>query len=249
MPFPGAVDASAVDDADVGYDGLNAYVAMPRDAGAHPGIIVVHELFGIVEHIRDVARRFANLGYIAIAPNLYSRIGDPEKPDLESSLPKLAQLDDSAVAQDLAATADYVRGRNDSSGKVGCIGFCSGGRATLIAAATTTAFDAAVDCWGGFISRANANEERTPLRPVPAVELARNLNCPTLAVFGAEDDNPSPADSEALATSFALTGGLGEVRVFDAGHAFFADYRPSYRDEAAHALWAELVPFFEAHLH
>jgi carboxymethylenebutenolidase len=253
MTLPGQVDdLTRVETEQVEYDGLSGYLARPTGVETAPGVLVIHELFGINEHVRDVTRRFANVGYVALAPNLYSRIGPPEpQEDLDAGRDKLRQLVDEQVAADIAASAQYLRSRDDATGKVGSIGFCSGGRYSLLAAFTTDALDAAVDCWGGFITQANPHDETTPNRPVPVVDLAAGLSCPLLAVFGIEDDTPSPEQAEVLRQRLEAGGKASQATIHiyeDAGHAFFADYRPSYREGPAFELWTELLDFFRARL-
>jgi carboxymethylenebutenolidase len=232
-----------------GGDEIEAYLARPDAPGLHPGLIVIHEAFGPVEHIHDIARRFANLGYAALAPNLYSRAGAPDPTNMQSVLSSMFGLSDAQVVADLVAASDYLTARDDANGKVGCIGFCSGGRQTLLFACSSDKVDAAVDCWGGFVDRATQDATTTPERPVPPLDLIRNLRCPLLAVFGAEDQNPSPAVAQELRNRALAYGKDVTVNVYqEAGHAFFADYRPSYRETAAFALWPEIVSFFEQHL-
>ena len=133
--------------------------------------------------------------------------------------------------------------------RIGCIGFCMGGRYTLLFACAGTGLSAAVDCWGGFIDKATLEERSTPTRPTPPLELAEHLSCPLLAAVGAEDGNPSPELGEQLRERAARSGQQVSVDIYDdAGHAFFADYRPTYRPAAAAALWARIVPFFAMHL-
>lgn len=232
-----------------GGDEIEAYLARPSLPGLHPGIIVIHEAFGPVEHIHDVARRFANLGYTALAPNLYSRSGAPDPADMPGVLSRMFGLSDAQVVRDLEAASDFLSARDDANGKVGCIGFCSGGRQTLLFACSSDKVDAAVDCWGGFIARATPDATTTPERPAPPLDLLQNLHCPLLAVFGAEDQNPSPAEAQELQQRARAYGKDVTVKVFqDAGHAFLADYRPSYREKAAFELWPEIVSFFETQL-
>ncbi|HEY8450110.1 MAG TPA: dienelactone hydrolase family protein [Bacillota bacterium] len=232
-----------------GGDELRGYLARPREPGSYPGIIVVHEAFGLVEHIRDLARRFANLGYIALAPDLYTRVGAPDPEDRPQVFAKMFGLEDAQVVRDLEAAAAFLRAQPGATGKVGCIGFCSGGRQTLLFACSSDAVDAAIDCWGGFITRATPDAVTTPQRPTPVIELVPQLRCPLLAVFGEEDTNPSPEVAEELRVRLERAGKPGRVRVFkDAGHAFLADYRPTYREAAAFALWPEIVDFFGEHL-
>jgi carboxymethylenebutenolidase len=232
-----------------GGDEIEAYLARPASPGLHPGIIVIHEAFGPVEHIHDIARRFANLGYTALAPNLYSRTGAPDPADMAGVLSSMFGLPDAQVARDLEAASDHLTARDDANGKVGCIGFCSGGRQALLFACSSDKLDAAVDCWGGFITRATPDTRTTAERPAPPLDMLETLRCPLLAVFGAEDQNPSPADARELQDRAQAYGKDVTVTVFEeAGHAFLADYRPSYRERAAFALWPQIVSFFETHL-
>jgi len=257
MPnIPGAVsDPSRVHGEAIefksGSDTIKGYLARPTfGSGSNPGIVVIHEAFGLVEHIRDLARRFANLGYIAIAPDLYSRAGGPSNPDdINTVFPVMFGLPDAQAVGDLEAAADHVRSFRNSGGKVGAIGFCSGGRQTLLFACSSTKLNAAVDCWGGFIHRATPDAETTPARPTPVLDLVDRLSCPLFAVFGEEDQNPTVAQSEELRTRAQRAGKDVTIKVYkDAGHAFLADYRPSYREQPAQELWSDAVGFFDKHL-
>lgn len=228
---------------------IDAYVARPEQRGSYPGLIIIHEAFGPVEHIADVTRRFAHQGYVALAPNLYSRIGAPDVDDLDSVVGKMYALADAQVVSDLEAAATFLRDDGEGNGSVGCVGFCSGGRQALLLAASSETVDAAIDCWGGHIARATVDQERTACRPTPPIELVAELRCPLLAVFGADDTNPSLADAAALRQGAAASESELEVLIFpDAGHAFFADYRPTYVEAAAHALWPRMLDFLAAHL-
>ncbi len=255
MPVPGQVtnpELLHAEDVTFESDGypMEAYLARPRQPGPRPGIIVIHEAFGPVDHTRDIARRFANIGYIALAPNLYSRVGAPDPNDMQSVFAKMLGLRDAQVVRDLEAAAAYLRAQEGATGKVGCIGFCSGGRQTLLFACSSNKVDAAVDCWGGFITRASPDAITTPERPVPVMDLVAHLHCPLLAVSGAEDQNPSPADAEELRRRLERAGKTAMVKVFEnAGHDFLADYRPQhYREGPAFELWPQIVSFFETHL-
>ncbi len=136
-------------------DQVGAYLAAPADAGAHPGIVVIHEAGGLGEHIRDVANRFANLGYTALGVDLYTREGGPPPlSDMQAVMERLFAMSDATALGDLEAAADLLRARPDANGKVGCIGFCMGGRFALLFACASARLDAVVDCWGGFIDRA-----------------------------------------------------------------------------------------------
>lgn len=229
---------------------IAAYLAQPNQPGNYPGIVVIQEAFGLVEHICDVARRLANIGYSAIAPALYWRRGGPKNPeDMEQVRPVMFGLPDREAVQDLEAAADYLCALPGATGKVGVIGFCSGGRHTLLFACSSGKADAAIDCWGGFINRATPDAETTPTRPKPPLDMVGQLHCPLFGVFGEEDQNP-PVELEAeLKRRAAAAGKDVTTKVYrGAGHAFIADYRPTYREGPAHQLWADIVPFFAKHL-
>jgi carboxymethylenebutenolidase len=253
---PGAVsDPSGLRAEELTYPGaggtaVNGYLVRPADAPPAPGMIVIHEAGGLGEHIRDVAARFANLGYVTLAVDLYTREGGPPPmDDLQKLMERLFSMTDATVLGDLEGAADYLRARPEASGKLGCIGFCMGGRYTLLFATASDRLDAAVDCWGGFIDRATPDERSTPQRPTPPLDLAGKLHCPLLAAVGAEDHNPSPEVGGQLRERASASGQRVEVDVYEgAGHAFFADYRPTYRPEPAAQLWEKIVPFLERHL-
>lgn len=245
LTFPGA-----------GETEINGYLARPADAASHPGMIVIHEAGGLGEHIRDVCNRLANIGYVALGVDLYTREGGPpDTSDVQALMARLFSMSDATALDDLEGAADHLRSLDGVTGRVGCIGFCMGGRYTLLLACASDKLNAAVDCWGGFIDRSTPEQRSTDSRPTPPLELvASGLECPLLAAVGAEDHNPSPELAERLREE-ALKSPAGrdgleiKVDVYDgAGHAFFADYRPTYRPEPAALLWAEIVPFLSRHL-
>lgn len=228
---------------------ISAYLARPRSGGPYPGLIVIHEAFGPNEHIHDVTRRFAAQGFVALAPNLYSRGPAFDPGDRPAVMAAMMALPDAQAVGDLEQAAGFLREQPGTNGKVGCIGFCSGGRQTLLFACSSSALDAAVDCWGGFITRATPTDVVTPSRPVPVIDLVDRLACPLYAVFGEEDTNPSPADAKLLEERLKASRKTFQVEIFpNAGHAFFADYRDSYREAAAFALWPKVLDFFRRHL-
>jgi carboxymethylenebutenolidase len=253
--IPGAVtDPSRVRGENIEFrssgDTIKGYLAQPRQSGRYPGIIVIHEAFGLVEHIRDIARRFANIGHNALAPDLYSRKGGPSDPnDINTVFPVMFGKSDAEAVQDLVAAADQLRALPGASDKIGVIGFCSGGRQTLLFACSSSKPDAAIDCWGGFIHRATPDAETTPSRPTPILDMVERLHCPLFAVFGEEDQNPTVAQSEELRSRAQHASKDVTIKVYkNAGHAFLADYRPSYREGPAGELWPDVVAFFEKHL-
>jgi carboxymethylenebutenolidase len=254
---PGAVlDPSAILAEELTYAGtgdtlINAYLARPAASeGPLPGLIVIHEAGGLGDHIRDVTRRFANVGHVALGVDLYTREGGPPPAgDLPALMARLFSMPDERILGDLEGAADLLRARPDVTGKVGCVGFCMGGRLTLLFACASDRLDAAVDCWGGFIDRSTPDERSTPERPMPPLDLAERLHCPLLAAIGAEDHNPSPALGERLRERLAAAPHATQVDIYEgAGHAFFADYRPSYRPAPAALLWERVVPFLATHL-
>jgi len=231
---------------------INGYLARPAAPAtpALPAMIVIQEAFGLNDHIRDVTNRFANLGYVALAVDLYTREGGPPPmDDMQALMARLFSISDATVLGDLEGAADHLRSREDVNGKVGCIGFCMGGRYTLLFATASDRLNAALDCWGGFIDRATPDQRSTPERPSPPLELAEKLHCPLLAAIGAEDQNPSPEIGAQLRERAQASGQEVKVDIYeDAGHAFFADYRPTYRPAAAAKLWGEVVEFLARHL-
>jgi carboxymethylenebutenolidase len=247
---PARVNAEEIVFAGAGGTQVNGYLAVPAAPGAHSAIVVIHEAGGLGEHIRDVANRLANLGYTALAVDLYTREGGPPPmDDVQAMMARLFAMSDANALGDLEGAADVLRARADATGKVGCIGFCMGGRYTLLFACASDRLDAAVDCWGGFIDRAEPDEHATPMRPTPPIELAPKLHCPLLAAVGAEDQNPSPALGEQLRERALESGQEVQVDVYEgAGHAFFADYRPSYRPVPAAKLWERVVSFLARNL-
>lgn len=261
---PGAVtDPSAILAEELTFPGaegtrVNGYLARPADpapgadGGVHkrPAMIVIHEAGGLGEHIRDVCNRLANVGYVTLGVDLYTREGGPpDTSDPQSLFARLFSMSDAIVLADLEGAADHLRSREDVSGKVGCIGFCMGGRYSLLFAVSSDRLDAVVDCWGGFVDKATPEERSTPLRPTPPLELAERLRCPLLAAVGAEDRNPSPQVGEQLRERAGKSGQPARIDVYEgAGHAFFADYRPSYRPQPAAQLWERVVLFLADHL-
>jgi carboxymethylenebutenolidase len=253
---PGALtDTAAITAQTLTFEGaeetqVNGYLALPTTPTSHPGMLVIHEALGLNDHIRDICNRLANLGYAALGVDLFTREGGPPpRDDLPALMARLFSMPDARVLGDLSAAVQVLRALPSASGRVGCIGFCMGGRYTLLLACSTDALDAAVDCWGGFIDGATPDERSTPARPDPPLELAAALSCPLLAAIGGEDHNPSPQIGELLRERASASGHPVTVNVYDgAGHAFLADYRPTYRPQAAAALWRDIVPFLAANL-
>ena len=234
MQYPGQSDTP-----------VNAYLSQPTTEGPHPGVIVIMEAFGLNDHIKDVADRFAREGYIALAPDMYTREGNPDPTDINDVIKVMFSVPDSQAMADLDAAAQHIKGRADSNGKVGAIGFCSGGRYTLMFGCTSKNLDAAVDSAGGFIIQ----DDFPPTRPTSPIDLVKDLSCPVLGLFGEEDSNPSPEHAERLKEELDKHGKTYEMRMYpNAGHAFFADYRESYRPVPAQDMWHRVLLFYGKHL-
>lgn len=244
MSLAGEVtDADRVQAETVQLGEIDVYVASPTAAGPHPAIVVLQEAFGRVPHIEDLCRRFANAGYVAASPELYARTGAPGH-DFKVVLPAMFGLPDRQIVADVESVAGYLRGLSSTTEKVALTGFCMGGRATTLTAFSSDKFDAAISCWGGFINRATFDDATTESRPVPPAQLAGDLSCPFFLVAGAEDENPSPAELQALHDELRAAGKDVRFKAYDgAGHAFLADYRDSYNEEKAHELWADMLAF------
>jgi carboxymethylenebutenolidase len=225
---------------------MPAYRAMPASGGEFPTILVISEIWGVHEYIADVARRLARLGYFAIAPELFARAGDPRKISEVGTILRdiVARTPDAQLLADLDATVAYAKstGKADT-GKLGITGFCWGGRVTLMYAAHNPAVKAAVP-WYGAVDRSFAAGDRTPL------EVAANIKAPVLGLYGGADTGIPTPSVDKLRDALKAGGNANvEFVVYpDAPHAFHADYRPSYRKEAAEDAWKRAVAFFRQHL-
>ncbi len=223
---------------------MRAYRARPAEGRAHPIILVVPEIFGLHEWIRDIARRLAHAGFHAIAPDLFQRHGDPARAaDIPTLVREIvARVPDSGVLADLDAAAAFARSEGGDIGRLGITGFCWGGRITWLHAAHAPGLRAGV-AWYGRLTG-----ERTALQPRHPIDVAGQLRAPVLGLYGGRDRGIPVADVEAMRR--ALTAGArSRIILFDdADHGFLADYRPSYSPEAAQAGWREALAWFSTHL-
>ncbi|MGP0110013.1 MAG: dienelactone hydrolase family protein [Acidimicrobiales bacterium] len=230
-----------------GDDPIEAYLAQPLDGVPTGGVVVIHHMPGYDEATKEITRRFAAHGYLAVCPNLYSREAPGASPD-DAAAAARAQggVPDERLVGDVAGAAAHLRSLGSSNGRIASIGYCSGGRQSFLAACSLE-LDAAVDCYGAFIVA--RPPEGMPFRVGPIVDLAPNLSCPLLGLFGAEDQHPAPAEVEELERALTTAGKEFEFHTFDgAGHAFFAPDRPSYRPDAATEGWQRIWAFFGRHL-
>jgi carboxymethylenebutenolidase len=221
---------------------MPAYRAMPATGGPFPTVLVIQEVFGVHEWIKDMCRRFAKVGYFAIAPELYARQGDPST---YTDIPKLiaeivVKVPTDQVMSDLDATVVYAKstGKADTA-KLGVTGFCWGGFATWMYAAHQPALKAAVPFYG-------APRKITDLTPQNPADIAGDVHCPVLAFYGGKDPSITPEDIQKRGDVCKAAGRTCEIKVFpDAQHGFMADYRPSYNAEAAKEAWAMTLAWFK----
>lgn len=223
-----------------------AYAALPRDPGRFPVVLVVSEIFGVHEHIADVVRRFAKLGYMAIAPEMFVRQGDAKA---YTDIPKLisevvSKKPDAEAMADLDAAVAWAAAHGGDVTRLGVTGFCWGGRTTWMYAAHNPKVKAGVAWYGRLVGEPTANSPRHP------VDRADALHAPVLGLYG-EKDGGIPLDTvdkmkAALARGSAAAKKSAFVVYPDAPHAFHADYRPSYRKAAADDGWQRCLAWFKA---
>jgi carboxymethylenebutenolidase len=228
-------------------DQIEAYLARPAGPGPHPGVVVIHHMPGFDAGSKKITRIFARHGYTALMPNLHYREAPGASPDDAAAAVRAAGgVPDDRLVGDVAGAAAYLRSQGTSNGKVGVIGYCSGGRQAVLAACSLP-FDAAVDCYGGFV--VNPPPAGAPSKAKPVVGLIGDLSCPLLGLFGAEDRHPSPEETATLAQELERHGKTYEFHTYEgAGHAFFAADRPSYHPEAAAAGWERIWAWFGRYL-
>ncbi len=228
-----------------GADSVPVYEARPAGGGRHPVLIVIHEIFGLHEHQRDVARRFAREGYAAFAPDLFAREGVAQMSDFGKVREVVGKISDRQVLQDLAATAAFA-GQQPAAraDRVGATGFCWGGRSTWLLAATDKNLKAAVAWYGRILS-----PQKDALHPQDPLDLAAEVACPVLGLYGEADTGIPVADVRKMEATLKGAGKAAEFVVYPgAPHAFFADYRPSYRPEAAKDAWQRALAWFARYL-
>ena len=219
--------------------------AAPAGRAGAPVVLVISEIFGVHEHIADIARRFAKLGYFAIAPDLFARQGDPQSYGEIGKLiaEVVSKVPDAQVMGDLDACVSWAAGQGADTSRVGITGFCWGGRIVWLYAAHSPAVRAGVAWYGRLVGQPSA------LAPTNPVDVVGALKAPVLGLYGGKDTGIPLDTVERMKT--ALAGGSEAARrsafhVYpDAPHAFHADYRPSYRKEAAEDGWRRCLEWFK----
>jgi len=230
-----------------GGDEIEAYLAHPLDGGPFGGVVVIHHMPGYDETTKEITRRFAINGYNALMPNLYWREAPGASPDDAAATARAAGgVPDERLVGDVDGAAHFLRAMGSSNHRIGTIGYCSGGRQSFLAACSLK-LDAAVDCYGAFV--VGAPPEGAPLKVGPILHLAKDLSCPLLGLFGADDQFPTTAETAELEQALTAAGKDFEFHTYEgAGHAFFSVDRPAYRPEAAVDGWAKIFDFFGRHL-
>jgi carboxymethylenebutenolidase len=216
-----------------GDDAIEAYFARPVGGAGQPSVVVLHHMPGYDRASKEIVRTFAVYGYAALMPNLHHRYAPGAKAsDAAAAARDAGGVPDEQCLGDVEGAIRNLRARSEANGKVGVIGYCSGGRQTFLVACTLDV-DAAVDCYGG---RAD-------------IDLAPNLRCPLLGLFGEDDQSPSPDDVAAMTRALEANGKTFDFHSYEgAGHAFFSVDRPSYRVDAAKDGWKQIWAFFGTHL-
>jgi carboxymethylenebutenolidase len=242
-----ALQAGTVTLSGHGGDPIEAYAARPLDSTPSGGVVVIHHMPGFDEATKEITRRFAAWGYSAVCPNLHYREAPGAASDDASAANRAAGgVPDERLVGDVSAAADYLRSQPSSNGRVGVIGYCSGGRQSVLAACNLP-LDAAVDCYGAYVVGTPPQDSNTSARPI--ADQLPNLSCPLLGLFGREDSHPSPDEVAELDRLLTDAGKEHEFHTFDdAGHGFFAVNRPGYRVQAAQDGWEYVRDFFGRHL-
>jgi carboxymethylenebutenolidase len=228
-------------------DWIDAYFARPLGAGPYPGVVVIHHMPGWDGAHKEIGRRFAHHGYATIVPNLQYREGKSTPEENSASIRAAGGMPDDRTMGDVQAAIDYLRALPYVNGKVGVIGYCSGGRQAYLAACTLKGIDTVIVCYGGGV--AAKPEELTPRQPVAPIDFTQDLQCPLLGFFGIEDTRPSPADAATTEAALKKHGKTYEFHTYEnAGHAFFAVDRPQYRVHAALDGWKKVFAWFGKYL-
>lgn len=223
---------------------IPAYRAKPKKGSAFPVVLVVQEIFGVHEHIKDICRRLAKLGYVAIAPELYARQGDVLKmTDIDEIRKVVSKVPDAQVLADLDATVAWIKESGEGNvEQLAITGFCWGGRIVWLYAAHHPTLKAGVAWYGRLVGTPSA------LQPSHPIDVASSLKVPVLGLYGAEDQGIPLDTVEQMKTALRAADSPSEIVIYpNAGHAFYADYRPSYRKDAAEDGWTRLQEWLKRH--
>lgn len=217
------------------------YRAQPEGKTNLPVVLVISEIFGVHEHIADVARRFAKLGYLALAPDLFVRQGDPQKSASMADLQRdiISKTPDAQVMTDLDALVAWAKANGGNPDKIAITGFCWGGRVTWMYAAHNPSIKAGVAWYGRLIGTSNAVTPRHP------IDIAATLNVPVLGLYGEKDTGITQDSIKAMQAMLAKGPNKSTFVIYpNSGHAFHADYRPSYVEADAKDGWGRMLAWF-----
>lgn len=230
----------------VGDGEMPAYRAMPDKKGKFPVVLVVHEIFGVHEWIQDVCRRFAKLGYLALAPSLYARQGDVTKMEnIQDIVGKVvSKVPDAQVMKDLDSTVAYAEKNNGNVKKLSITGFCWGGRIVWLYAAHNKNVDAGAAWYGGLV--AAPNRPKNELQPTMPIDVAKDLKVPVIGFYGGLDTGIPQDTVQRMQDELKKGKSKSEIVVYpNAKHGFHADYRESFNKEASEDAWKKLQDWFK----
>jgi carboxymethylenebutenolidase len=228
---------------------MPAYRAKPAGKSNLPIVIVVQEIFGLHEWIRDMTRRYARAGFYAIAPDYYVRQGDATQ---IADIPKLfsdivSKVPDAQVLADSDAAAAHAAKDGGDGKRLGMTGYCWGGRITWLYAAHNPRLKAGVACYGRLVG--NPGQPASPLQPLHPVDIAARIKAPVLGLYGEKDAGIPLASVDAMMDAIKAAKGTSDITVYpDADHGFLADYRPSYNEAAARDAWLKGLAWFAEHM-
>ena len=228
-------------------DTIDAYLARPAGAGTYPAVVVIHHMPGWDEATMEITRKFAHHGYAAICPNLHFREGKATPEENSASVRNAGGMPDDRTMGDVDGAIRHLRTLRYVNGKVGIIGYCSGGRQVYLAACSLKGVNAAVCCYPGGVGAGPAG--LTPRQPVDPLDYTKDLSCPVLGLFGKEDKRPAPEHAARTEAELKKFGKVYELHSFDnTGHSFFATDRPDYRPAAAQEGWKHIFGWYEKYL-
>lgn len=223
---------------------MPAYRAQPAGGKGLPIVLVVHEIFGVHEHIKDICRRFAKAGYLAVAPDLYARQGRVDNlENIQEIFKVVSQVPDAQVLADLDASYKWAAASGGDGERMGVTGYCWGGRVVWLYAAHQAKTKAGGAWYGSLVARANSNAALQPRHPV---DVAGELKAPVLGLYGEADQGIPVATVEKMREALKAAGSPSEIILYPKGnHGFYADYRPSYQKEHADDAWRRLLAWFK----
>ncbi len=223
---------------------IPAYHAMPTKGKNFPTVLVVQEIFGVHEHIKDVCRRFAKLGYLAIAPEMYFRQGSVANIPMSNIMPIVQKVPDAQVMSDLDAAVAWAGKNKGNTKKLGITGFCWGGRVVWLYAAHNPTVKAGVAWYGRLVG----GQQKSDLQPKHPIDIAATLKVPVLGLYAGKDGGIPLASVEQMKAELAKGKSKSDIIVYpDAQHGFHADYRPSYKKDDAQDGWQRLQAWFKKH--